>query len=468
MKKILKNIFSLIVLVVACVTTYQVLKLNMLPDIYLTLFIIGEVVLFIFGLLLYNLKHKFFIVLGILLYLISIAGNIFGYYYISQMNRYIDHNFSVDTYKVLTHYYVVKNVSDPVASMDELTQDTPIQYYKYSRSIEIALAKLGNYSYKAIDNEFNALSYLVDGSEKYFLVPSGTYDYLIESSNKLSNEQFAILYEFDIEEEFVKNQEVKDSYNIYLNGLDYTGVNRDFNMIITVNTKTHKILLTSIPRDYYIDVPAYKMKDTLLYMGALDPKISQDALENLFDINIDYNVSVNTSSLVTIVDTLGGVEFCSNSDFYTFHDTTLGSYADKGQKVHVTKGCNTYNGLEILAIARERVRIPGGDRGRQENCRKILISIGKKLASITTLTNYTEILNSFDGLYTTDMNKEIITNLAKEGLEDMNFEILEQSVDGVDGMGIGGMGTGKAWIVEPNMNTVNSAKEKMKEVMNET
>ncbi len=464
MKKILKNIVSLIALVVGVFTVLEVFKLNILPDKYLTFFLIGEIVLFLLGLLLYNLKHMIWVILGLLLFVVSVGGNVFGYYYLNKTNRYIDQNFAVETYKVVTHYYLIKSSTNPVSSLEELDPSTTIQYYQYSRSIELALAKLGQFTYKGLDNHWKALG-SVKNEGGYFLIPSSNYELFMESSNMFNRDDYAVLYEFDVEEEFEKNKDLPDSYNVYINAYDYSGVHSDFNMIATVNTKTHQVVLTSIPRDYYIDVPAYHMKDTLLYMGPLDPKISKDALENLFDIKIDYTVTVNAKTLIQIVDTLGGVEFCSNYDFYTLHDMNVGSYKDYGEKLHVTKGCNTYNGLGILAIARERVRIPGGDRARQENCRKIIISIMKKLASTTTLTNYDEILASFDGLYTTNMNKEVITGLIKEGLKNPNFEVIEQSVDGVDGMGTGGLGTGNAWIVEPNMDTVNAASAKIKEVM---
>ena len=295
------------------------------------------------------------------------------------------------------------------------------------------------------------------------MIPNGSYQYLIESTTLISSNEFKIIYEFDVEDEFIKNKENKDSYNIYINGLDYTGIMRDFNMIVSVNTKTRKVVLTSIPRDYYIDVPAYNMKDTLMCMGSLDSEVSKEALEKLFDIKIDYTVNVNANSVVQIVDALGGIEYCSESGFKTAIRLDNG----KSKTFYINEGCNVYDGEHILGIARERKSFNGGDRARQKHMRTILISIAKKLASTTTLTNYPEVLNSFDGLYTTDMNKDTITSLIKIGLEDPNFEIIEQSVDGTDGIGVGHLGTQESWIMTPDMNTVNAASKKIKDVLNE-
>ena len=95
-----------------------------------------------------------------------------------------------------------------------------------------------------------------------------------------------------------------------------------------------------------------------------------------------------------------------------------------------------------------------------------MINILKKLASTTTLTNYNEVLSSFDGLYTSNINKRVITNLVKSVLDNPNYEIIEQSLDGYDGKGIGRLGSGEVWAMRPYENTVNSASIKINEVLN--
>ena len=457
-KKLLKNIFSLIVLFCIILTIVEILKLDVLPSKYLTLVLLG--------LLLYNLKNKFLMVLGIILFLISIAGNIFGYYYLNKTNKYIDKSFAVETYKVTTHYYLVTGSSNTISDYKELDSNTSILYNKNSNAIETAMKELGNYKYSEIGYG-NYTFQNISKNNGYFLIPSEEFDFLIGSSNELDESMFKILYEFDVVEEFEVNNDVLDSFNVYITGYDYTGKGRDYNLLATVNSKTHKVVLTSIPRDYYINIPAYNAKDSLKALGVVSSEIPKEALEELFNTKIDYTVNLYTESLVEIVDTLGGIEFCSDYDFITTHDTTIGSYADKGDKVHVSKGCNTYNGHEILSIARERMHINGGERARQENCRKILISIVHKLASTSTLTNYSDILNSFEGLYTTNINKHMTKQLIKEFINNPNFEIIEQNVDGRDGIARNHWDTGTIYTLDPDMNTVNEASKKINEVLKE-
>ena len=57
------------------------------------------------------------------------------------------------------------------------------------------------------------------------------------------------------------------------------------------------------------------------YHGAWGITTSMKSLEQLLNIKIDYYVKVRTNSLVGVVDTLGGITFCSDKSFYTTHAT---------------------------------------------------------------------------------------------------------------------------------------------------
>ena len=466
-RKFIKNILSLIVLIISLLAITQVLKLNVLPDKYLSIFLIGELALFLLAFILFNIRKKALIVIGLILYIFISIGNIVGHYYLNKVNGYLSSSFSQGSYKIETEYYLVAAKDNEVEDIDELSKKAKIDYYKYSRSIGIALKQLGEYNYHSVDTVLESMK-LLQNSNDFLLIDKANYDYLFENTklDVIDKKDYKVIYEFTAVNYVKTNTATPLSYNIYVNGLDFTGVMRDYNLIVTVNTKTRKVLLTSIPRDYYVDVPGYNMKDTLMCMGSLDPEISKEALEKLFNIKIDYTISLNTNSLVDVVDAIGGVEFCSDIDFRTTHALVLNTYDDsKGKKLYVKKGCDTYNGIEILAIARERNAFPGRDRYRQKNCRQILINILKKLASTTTLTNYNEVMKSFDGLYNTDMNDKVIKNLIKVALENTNFEIMEQSVDGTDSTGIGHLGTQEAAIMTPSMDTVHAATKKINSVL---
>ena len=465
-KKLLKNIFSVIVFIISFLAVLSIVKLDILPTRYFICFIVGEVLLYLLGLFLYNKKNKVLFILGIIFFILCVVSNLCINYYFGKTNKYLDFNFNVETYEVKTTYYVLTGSSNSVNDFKEVSKDTMINYYKYSRAVELAVKELKKYKLEPTEISYDSLV-ITARDNTYFLISKNDYSFILEASNDLDESKFKILKEFDVVEKIPVNNSTPDSYSVYINGLDYSGGRRDFNLIATINTKTHKVVLTSIPRDFYIDVPRYGNKDSLTALGTVDPEISKEALEKLFNTKIDYTLNLYTESLVKVVDTIGGVEFCTNSSFYTTHDMNLGSYDDNGKKLYVPRGCKKYNGLEALAIARERKHLAGGDRARQDNCRQILINVFKSLASTTTLTNYDAVLNSFDGFYTANINKKTLTNLIKSVIDNPNYEIIEQSVDGVDGKGIGRLGSMEIWTLTPKMDTVNRASDKINEVLNE-
>ena len=75
---------------------------------------------------------------------------------------------------------------------------------------------------------------------------------------------------------------------------------------MTVNPNTHKILLTSTPRDYYVTIPGIsgEQRDKLTHAGIYGVDKSMETLENLYGIDLSYYARVNFTSLMTIVDAL--------------------------------------------------------------------------------------------------------------------------------------------------------------------
>ena len=146
---------------------------------------------------------------------------------------------------------------------------------------------------------------------------------LNESDSNFAN-SYKVIYDFslDVETEDIASEVdiTKDAFNIYVSGIDTYGsvssVSRsDVNMIITVNPKTHKILITSIPRDYYVTLAGKNAQDKLTHAGIYGIEESVATLENLLDININYYVKVNFTSVIDIVDALGGVNVYSKYSF---------------------------------------------------------------------------------------------------------------------------------------------------------
>lgn len=464
------NVVSFIIFVLQIiffvVLTIFAVQLNIVPFKYLIVLLLILFMIDIFSIFLINRRQKILKAVGYLLAFLILFVNMMGIYYIDKAIRFFEDGFT-NSATISTDYIILTNKNNPINSIEELDKDSSIYYYKYSKSIDLALNKLGGYNYIDIDNVSKILSTINDVQNSYLLVSKGSYDYLMASTMLFDEENYKIIKEFSVSYKENKNSEIKNSYTIYLNGVDFTGVMRDFNMLITINTNTKKIVLTPVIRGYYVDVPGYNIKDTLMCLGALDSEISKMALENLFDINIDYVININTNSLVNVVDMLGGIEFCSDYSFRTTHSVVKDTYNDAiGRKLFVNKGCKVYNGLEILTISRERLNLKNNERGRLDNCKKILLSIIKKTLSKYSLMNFEQVLDSYNSLYTTDMNKKVITNLFKSLIDSYDeYEIIELKPDGIDGVGLGHLGTQEVGVIYPNMVQVNEASNTIKKVL---
>ena len=115
-----------------------------------------------------------------------------------------------------------------------------------------------------------------------------------------------------------------EPFNVYISGIDVYGEitkesRSDVNLIATINPKTHKILLTTTPRDYYIQIPGVSegQSDKLTHAGIYGIDTSIATLENLYDTEIPFYVRVNFTSVEEIVDVMGGVDVESELAFTT-------------------------------------------------------------------------------------------------------------------------------------------------------
>lgn len=222
----------------------------------------------------------------------------------------------------------------------------------------------------------------------------------------------------------------KKPFNIYVAGGDAYGsidnvTNTDVNMIITVDPVNRKVLLTSIPRDYYVNLPSFgdNAYDKLTHAGYYGIEESAKAIENLLDIDINYYVKVNFSTIVGVIDAIEGVDVYVDKGFT----------ASDGSYTFVT-GYNHMNGKKALRFARERKSFSNGDVQRVKNQQKVLTAIINKVTSSTTLvTNFSQILDSVGNSFSTNMETKSINRFIKMQLNNMQgWNIESQNLIGTD------------------------------------
>lgn len=273
---------------------------------------------------------------------------------------------------------------------------------------------------------------LYDGEVEMILVNDDSLAEIEKSYPDFSKETVTI-YTYTAEKATASDgtTDITTPFTVYIRGLDsrdesYESGNSDVNIIATVNPVTKQVLLTSVPRDYYVALYGNSNKmDKLTHSGAYGLDCSIETLESLLDVQIDYYVIVNFDSVVNIVNALGGVDVESQYEFDTSpSDRTSISY-------HIEEGINTLEGEAALTFARERYMLPEGDKDRGKNQEALIAAIIKKLESPAILQNYTAVLDAITSNVHMDIPTDMITSFIQMQLSDMSeWHVSTISLDG--------------------------------------
>ena len=195
----------------------------------------------------------------------------------------------------------------------------------------------------------------------------------------------------------------------------------DVNIIVTVNPKTKKVLLTSTPRDYYVPIPEVSdgVRDKLTHAGIYGVDASMRTLEELYGIDITYFVRVNFDTLIKLVDAMDGLDVYVEYPFDAYTD-----------EYHFDKGWHDMFGDQVLAFCRERYSYADGDNQRGRNQEQVLKALIEKLISPAILPHYAEILDSLDGFFQMNIPQEKIAELVNMQLTDnAHWDIMKQSAE---------------------------------------
>ena len=329
---------------------------------------------------------------------------------------------------------------------------------KKDKKVDVKVDDVASYQ-EAYDN-------LKSGKSKA-MVLSGSYASLLESvdSNYASN--LKTIYTYKIKKKNSNSANPVDSkvFNIYISGIDTYGsistVSRsDVNIIMTVNMNTHKILLTTTPRDAYVKIPGggADQYDKLTHAGIYGVETSEQTLENLYGIKIDYYARINFTSFLKLIDQLGGV---------TVHN----DQAFTQEKFDFPVGDIQMNSEQALGFVRERYNLDGGDNDRGKNQEKVISAILNKLASLKSVSNFTSIVNNLQDSVQTNMSLNTINALANTQLESgSKFTVTSQAVTGTGSTGqliSYAMPNSSLYMMKLDNSSVESASQAIKKLMEE-
>ena len=473
-------VITIIVIMLSVVFMGLLAMTKMVPTIYMLIIgIVLAVIAAIIWLLVWHTRYTGRFIGGTVLAVIMIAILAFGGFYINKTRSAIS-NISGETTEVTQMAVYVK--SDDAADSVEATAG-----YTYGilssldrENTDGAVAHLNSqFGTEVQTKEYAGLTELADG------ILNGEVNAMLLNSGYLSvYEDMDGYTDFSTKIKEVGTVEVESTiqsaeestpvepittanggkvYTIYLSGIDTRGEmtaksRSDVNIIATVNTDTHEILLVSTPRDYFVPLSiSGGAPDKLTHAGIYGIDVCMDTLGMLYDIDINYYFRINFGGFVKVIDALGGITV--NSD-YDFDSKNILGY-------HFNKGENYVNGEQALIFARERYAFQEGDRQRGKNQMEVIRGVVKKALSPEILTSYSSILSSLDGCFGTNITYEEIAQILQQQLTNGgDWTIVSYSVDGTGATEKPYSMSQKAYVMVPDYNTVDKAKSLMEKVRN--
>ncbi|MFZ2975455.1 MAG: LCP family protein [Candidatus Moraniibacteriota bacterium] len=166
-------------------------------------------------------------------------------------------------------------------------------------------------------------------------------------------------------------------------------------MIASVNTKTGKVALLSIPRDLYVEIPEmnYRSKINSVYEYGLKnfPGDAENSMEpikkvikDITSLDIHYWAVINFDGFQKAVDAIGGINITNERDIL---DTRYPGPNYSYETFELSKGFHHLNGATALKYARMRHNDPESDFGRAKRQQQVMQAVKNKIFSTGTLLN---------------------------------------------------------------------------------
>lgn len=435
---------------------------NIVPTAYFIIILLITFALFLLVILMLKKKRKIGYILSIL---IIIIYSVITYYLGITMNFFSSLTSIHYTEK---NYLVIVLNNEKYNNIKDLNNKSIAYINKIDVTLDKALDKLNkkvqikNIEYSDYNTLFTDLE-----SEKIESIFIEEAYYNIKKEEE-STENYKIIDTIKIRSltsnNLTKSVDItKDPFTIYISGIDTYGsietVSRsDVNILMTINPITKQVLLTSIPRDYYVQLSGTTgYKDKLTHAGNYGIDMSINTIEELLDIDINYYIRVNFSTLEKIIDALDGVDVYSRYSFVSYIDNYM-----------FYEGYNHMNGKQALAFSRERKSLPNGDIDRGKNQQAVIEAIIRKITSKDIIYKYTKILNSLRGTFQTNISDDDITKMVKKELENIGgWTITSISLGGTSEYNYTYSYNGqKLYVLVPDQDSINETVDLIKSVIN--
>lgn len=431
-------IMATVLAITSLIFSISLLTLNMLPNRYvaiiLIVLILVDVILFL-GQKLSKKRARTGKIITVILTIILMIGSFYFLRISGTLSSIANGSEKVD--------YIVVAVmdDDPAETIEDAAEYTfGAQFSMDGEHIEEAIGAIE----EELGSSINVIEYdsmqdlavaLQEGEVEAIIYNEGHASFIEEENPDFATD-IRIIYSYEITSELelddVSMINVDDEcFTVYISGIDVYGSisqtsRSDVNMLAVVNPTEGTILLVNTPRDYYVQFPGVTgdSYDKLTHAGNYGVDTSMATLEELYGIDIDFYTRVNFTSLIEMVDALGGISVYSEYSFTTIEHAGL-------YKLTVEEGYNEFDGTDALIFARERLNVPGGDNQRGINQQEVIKAMIDKATSPAIITSANSLLGTVSDNVETNMTDEQMQSLIKLQLnENIDWEFTSVSATG--------------------------------------
>lgn len=478
-----------IMLVLTAFLIWEIVKLGMLPE---NMLMIGCVIILVIAALVMVLQLGFtrgtaskIILTTVTVMMILVYGT--GTYYISKASGLLGNvtDFGNET---TTTVQVIALKDSGIKSEKDLEGKTVGSLKSISlASTQALIQDLSGKGVTFQDKQYDNIQGMVNGLYDKEVPAIILNDAYRGNINDLEDEKFknfgtdtqvVYTYTYKTENKSTTNSVddiTKNPFTVLISGVDsrdgFAESSRsDVNMLATINPVTKTVLLTSIPRDYYVTTVCEEdagcqngAKDKLTHTGLHGTETTKKTIENLLGVDINYTAKVNFTSVVNLVDALGGIDVDVKPGLAVDHFYTNDYF---GTDYGVTEGINHLNGQAALCYARERYAYQDGDRQRVKNQQEVLMAIVKKATSPSVIGNYPALMDALSGAFQTDLSQDEIQSLIQFQLKEMpDWQFITYSLDGQGSTEFCAELGNNASVMIPDNETVVTAKKRIEAVI---
>jgi LCP family protein required for cell wall assembly len=159
-------------------------------------------------------------------------------------------------------------------------------------------------------------------------------------------------------------------------------------LIAHVPAGMNRVYLISVPRDLLVEIPpspsagygggSDKINSAFHFGGGgqAGARLLSATLTQVTGLRFDGAALIDFSGFSKVIDLLGGVQMCVDTEVRSIHTNTLFSV-----------GCQQMDGAQALDYARQRYDLPAGDFDRQRHQQQLLRAIMEKASASDLRSN---------------------------------------------------------------------------------